>query len=223
MIGFDNYYSLRDALPVVPGSITYMVGIGLVAFLALILGRRLWSHLPAQAKLGLGLALLAIAPLLISRYTGMRLMYLSSAFLAFAFAAVIGWRRNCPIMTWVAAVWVVAMSLSWVERATAWQEAGQKNEIILDDAVRVRKHTPDNTASVYLNVPRRHIGAFLFPGAFAEAVRWRVQMPTGLIFDYDDPYTDKQQVPASRMWYRWDGSRFAEVTEPVTRPAGVDP
>lgn len=223
VIGFDNYYSLRDTLPVVPTSVAYMVGIGLVALLALLLGRRLWSQLPSEAKLGLELALLGIAPLLISRYTGLRLLYLSSAFLALAVAVVIGWRRHCRIMTWVAAAWVVAMSLSWVERATAWNEAGQKNEVILSDAVRVRKHTPDNTASVYLGVPRRHIGAFLFPGAFAEAVRWRMQMPPGLIFDYDDPYTDKSQIPTSRMWYRWNGRGFEEVTEPTARPAGVDP
>lgn len=223
MIGFENYYTLRDALPVVPGSVAYTVGIGLVAILSLMLGRRLWMRMPREARLGLGLALLAIAPLLISRYTGLRLLYLSSAFLAFALAVVVGWRRHCRIMTWVAAAWVVAMSLSWVERATAWNEAGQKNEIILNDAVRVRKHTPDNTASVYLDVPRRHIGAFLFPGAFAEAVRWRMQMPPGLIFDYDDPYTDKTRIPASRMWYRWNGRRFDEVTEPTARPGVVDP
>jgi hypothetical protein len=222
MIGFENYYALRDALPVVPGSVAYMVGIGLVAILSLILGRRLWARMPREAKLGVGLAILAIAPLLVSRYTGLRLLYLSSAFLALALAAVIGWRRNCRIMNWVAAAWVIAMSVSWVERATAWNEAGKINEVILSEAVRVRKHTPDNTASVYLDVPRRHIGAFLFPGAFAEAVRWRMQMQPGLIFDYDDPYTDRTQIPAARMWYRWNGSRFEEVTEPTARPV-VDP
>lgn len=223
MIGFENYYTLRDAFPVVPESAAYMVGIGLVAILSLVFGRRLWLRIPREAKLGLGLALLAIAPLLISRYTGLRLLYISSAFLSLALAVVIGWRRNCPIMTWVAAAWVIAMSISWVERATAWNDAGKLNEVILSDAVRVGKHTPENTASVYLDVPRRHIGAFLFPGAFAEAVRWRMKRRPGLIYDYEDPYTDKSQIPASRMWYRWNGSRFEEVTEPTAMPAAVDP
>lgn len=213
-IGFDNYYQMRDAFPVVPNSTAYMIGIGLAAIVVLYLVWKVWRLVPSEAKLGLGLALLAIAPLLISRYTGLRLLYLSSAFLALSLAVIIGWRRHCRIMMWAAAVWVILMSLSWVERATAWQEAGQINEVILRDAVRARKHTPERTAAVYLDVPRRHIGAYLFPGAFAEAVRWRMEMPPGWIFDYDDPYTDRTQIPQSRMWYQWNGERFEEISEP---------
>lgn len=215
MIGFDNYYQLRDALPIVPNTAVYMVGIVLIAALVSLFVRRIWPRIPREAKLSLGLALLAIAPLLISRYTGLRLLYLSSAFLSLALAVIISARRQCRIMTWVAAAWVVVMSVSWVERATAWHEAGVLTEKILGEAVFVRKHTPDNRASLYLDVPRRHIGAFLFPGAFSEAVRWRMKMQPGLIFDYDDPYTDKLAIPKSRMWYRWNGERFEEISDPT--------
>lgn len=215
VIGFDNYYQMRDALPIVPNTAIYMVGVALFAVLVTLFVRKLWPRIPPESKLSLGLAFLAIAPLLISRYTGLRLLYLSSAFLALALAQIIGMRRHCRIMTWVAVAWVVVMSVSWVERATAWNEAGVLTEKILTDAVRVRKYTPDNTASVYLNVPRRHIGAFLFPGAFSEAVRWRMKMQPGLIFDYDDPYTDKLSIPQSRMWYQWNGGRFEEISDPT--------
>ncbi len=213
-IGFDGYYSLRDALPVVPGTIGYMIGVAIVALLVWIVVKRFWLNVPSEAKLACALALGAIAPLLMSRYTGLRLLYLSSAFLSVALGVIFGWRRQCRVLTWMVAGWVIAMSVSWVERATAWNEAGRINETVLNEAVRVRKQTPDSTAAVYIDVPRRHLGAFLFPGAFAEAVRFRVRIAPGLIFDYDDPYTDRSQIPRTRMWYQWTSQRFEEVTEP---------
>ena len=218
-IGFDNYYIWRDAMPVVPGTVVYGIGIAVVGVLSLILGVRLWRRFPRETKLGIGLAMLAIAPLLISRYTALRLLYLSSALLSLALAAFIRQRMRRAAMAWAFAGWIAVMSISWVERSTAWNEAGERNQIILREAVRARKQTPENTAAVYLDVPRRHLGAFLFPGAFAEAVGWETRMPPGFIFDYDNAYTDRAQIPTSRMWYRWNGERFEEVTEPDDRGA----
>ncbi len=214
-VGFDNYYAWRNAMPIVPNGVLYGIGIAMVGVLSSFLVYRLWGCLAREARLALGLAFLAIAPLLLSRYTGLRLLYLSSAFLALAVAVIVKSRLQKPTIAWVFVAWIVVMSASYVERATAWNEAGVMTESILREAVRVRKHTPDNTASVYLDVPRRHIGAFLFPRAFAEAVRWRMRMEPSLVFDYGDPYTDRQVIPTSRLWFRWNGERFDEVTEPM--------
>ncbi len=214
VIGFDRYYQWRDALPVVPSAWVYMAGIVLLAAVASWAGARLWPRLPRAAKLGLGLALLAIAPLLISRYTGLRLLYLSSAFLSLALAAVMVWRRECPIMTRVAALWVVAMSVSWVERAVVWHDAGAVARQVMLEAAKARKHTPDHTAAVYRDVPRRHLGAFVFPIAFEAAVVHDAHAAPGSVFDYDNPRSDTTRIPARRMWYRWNGTRFEEVSPP---------
>lgn len=215
LIGFDKYYAWRDAMPIVPNVILYGIGIAAVGILIAVSTYWLWRRVEREAKFALGFAFMAIAPLLLSRYTGLRLLYLSSAFLALAVGVFIRNRLQNSAVAWLFAFWLMIMSVSWVERATVWNEAGALTEKILNDAVRVRKQTPDNTASVYLDVPRRHIGAFLFPGAFAEAVRGRMRMPPGLIFDYDDPYTDKLTIPQSRMWFLWNGERFEEVSEPT--------
>lgn len=215
LIDFDYYYRLRNALPVVPSSVVYMLGVAVIGVIGFIIGRHLWRRLPKAANLGLGFALLGIAPLLLSRYTGLRLLYLSSGFLALFAAVVIASWRQRPIMFLMAAAWAIVMSASWVERASAWHQAGQINEVVLRGAVRARKQTPENTAAVYLDVPRRHIGAFLFPGAFAEAVRWETRMQPGWIFDYGDSYTDRASIPQSRMWYKWNGERFEEVSGPA--------
>jgi hypothetical protein len=42
-----------------------------------------------------------------------------------------------------------------------------------------------------------------------------MKMQPGLIFDYDDPYTDKLSIPQSRMWYQWNGERFEEISDPT--------
>lgn len=216
LIGFDNYYRLRDMLPPVPTTMLYGAGIivalGLIAWILL----RTWGRFPRLAILAVLLAIAAIGPLFISRYPGLRLMYLSSGMLAIAVAAIVMQSARRKWFVAVVSVWIVIMSLSLVERAEAWRESGHLAGRIFDAALYTCNKVPDEATVVFRGIPGRYLGGYVFPVTFSEAVSKRVPPRYRLtIINYDDPHEYIDAIPGDARWYQWDGEHFLPSTAPA--------
>jgi len=223
IVGFGHYYHWRDALPAAPHTLLYAAAVLVAAGVVVLAAKKRWHVWSRLAKLGLALAFAAAFPFLFSPYTALRLIYLASAGLSIAVAAIAFQPRATRTTVFAACIWLVVMSASLVERSTAWWEAGRLADRVFTAATGVRHGVPLTQPTVFVDVPRRHLGAFVFPGAFSETLRDQTGSPSGVIFQLGDPYLDPNDIPKDALWYRWTGTGFQQLQGPPGNGHGRGP
>ncbi len=217
MIGFDNYYRLRDLLPPVPTTVLYGAGIAIALGATAWMVVHTWGRWPRLAVNATLLAIAAVGPLFISRYPGLRLMYLFSGLLAIAVAVIVMQSARRRWLIGAVSVWIIVMSVSYVERAEAWREAGHLAGRIFDAALLTCDKVPDDATVVFRGIPGRYLGAYIFPVTFSEAVAKRVPGRRLTIVNYDDPHEYLEQIPVGARWYQWDGEHFLPIEAPARK------
>jgi protein O-mannosyl-transferase len=209
-VGFEWYYRLRDALPPTPSSPVYIAVVIVLAAVLIYMAWRNWGRLPVYAKAGLGLGLSGLAVFLPLPQSAARLMYIPAAGLSVAAVAIIAMRRS-RVRVVLLSAWVILLSVSLVERASAWFGVRTVIERVLAEAVSVRRQYPPEIGTIFVDYPMRHYAAAAFASGLPEAVRWQTQTDWPYLYGHRDVPLVPETAPDSVVTYQWVDTHFVLI------------
>ncbi|MEW5874843.1 MAG: hypothetical protein AB1752_06635, partial [Candidatus Zixiibacteriota bacterium] len=210
---FSQYFRLREMLPIAPDTPPYAITVAVLALAGIYWLVRTWTNQSPAFRTGFLLALAALAPVLGFMQSAYRLIYLVSAGAALALA---GWTHSESAKPWrrtLLCLWIAVMSVALVEQARSWQQAGHVSDRILDKAAEVRRAVPANTATVFIDLPARHYGAYLFTSGFREGLILKTDLQYTEIHDPEHSTFDPRPIPESARWFRWNGTDFEQCDQ----------
>lgn len=207
---FSQYFRVRDLLPMTPHATLYVLAVLCAAAAILIFASRRWKRSPDAVRFGVLFTLAAAAPFLMFIESAYRLIYIPSvgagiALAGWACADGLGSARRIAL-----AAWMIVMSIALVEQAQSWQQAGHRSNAILDMAAEIRRAIPCDTATVFVDLPNRHYGAYLFASGFREGLMLKTDLAYTEIYDPDHAAFDPRATPTKARWFRWNGDAFEE-------------
>ncbi|GAB4323235.1 MAG: hypothetical protein Kow0074_15300 [Candidatus Zixiibacteriota bacterium] len=204
---FENYYALRDALLPTPHGAVYIVAVLAIALVTGVWVWRQWHKWPDYVKCGLGIGISGLLLYLPLRESATRFLYFPSVGLSVAAVGIIvardtRWRRG------ILYAWIVVLAVSTVEQTSTWYQAGRRVDSVLQEAVKVRQQHPPGVGTVFIDFPRRHYAALVFPIGLEYAIRWRTKTDWPYIYVMRDLPRNPAVLPDSMLWYRWADDRF---------------
>jgi len=207
---FSQYFRLRELLPITPNTPLYALAVAVLALAGILWLARTWKRQSPAFRVGFLLSLATLTPVLGFMQSAYRLIYLASAGVAMALA---GWSFGESARTWrrtLLCLWIAVMSVALVEQAQSWQQAGHVSDRILDKAAEIRRAVPANTATVFVDLPARHYGAYLFTSGFREGLILKTDLAYMEIYDPEHNTFDPRLIPPTARWFRWNGTDFEE-------------